>query len=262
MKTPSLALLNSIGFTNPAQKVLYAAAVLKAALVSSPAVTISAAVPVVAAKAEVIAQTAKSARSASLAVSGVANTTGYGFGELYLNSPAYPIGTPIPAIPAKPASVAVVGVPAVVGVAAVPAVVSSSVTAIKGWEEAVTISRDRSGGIGIFVYLPYTSSAGLIGATPIILEMTPPTLQPLSWLDTKASETLETLTTEPPTLEQYFYKYAKLLLGMDPTNTSIFKNMRLINGVTTPVKEVKLILPSTNYDFNSDSLQLDKLATL
>jgi hypothetical protein len=263
MKTPSLALLNSIGFTTPAQKLLYAASLLKAATLSSPAVQISPAVPAVVAKLEVIAQTAKPARPASAAVEGGVNP-GHGFGELYLNSPPYPAGTPIPAIPAKPASAAVVGIPGVAAVAAIPAIVAPAVVALKGWEDAIVISSGRvPNTIDVVVSLPVNSSGYLIGAEATVNEITPTTLSVDSWLDNKASMTAETITNEPPTLEQYFYKYAKYYLVEHSTVGSITKSTKLMkDGVIIPVKKITLSLAVTNYDYFIDSLQLDKVNIL
>lgn len=263
MKTPSLALLNSIGFTNPAQKLLFAAAALKNALVSSPSVTISPAIPAVAAKPEVIAQTAKPARAVTPAVPGTANPTGTLFGELYLNSPAYPAGTAVPAIPAKPASAAVVGVPAVASVPMIPAVVSPVITAIKGWEDAIDISVDRTGKVLIIAELPYSSSMSLVGAIPNVTEITSPSLTIDKWLDAKASTTSESITDEPLTMEAYFYKYAKSYLALHPQVGRIEKSNKLVNGILIPTKRISLQIEATGYyDSASDSLQLAIINTL
>lgn len=261
MKTPSLAFLNSLGFITPAQKLLFAAAALKNALVSSPAVTITPASPLVPAKAEVLAQAAKLARLASPAVTATENTTGYLFGELYLNSPAYPAGTAIPAIPAKPASAEVVGMPAVVAVAAVSAVVSPAIASIKGWEEAIEIKM-QGADVKVVVDLPYNTGMALIGASPLVNEITPSTLTIDKWLDEVASRTLETIVSEPPTLEQYFFKYAKSYLIERSVVGNIIKTNRLVNGVLTPVKRVTLTLAANSYNINLDSLQLSKIIKL
>jgi hypothetical protein len=262
MKTPSLALLNSLGFTNPAQKLAYAATLLKAATISSPAATISPLIPAVAGKPEVIAQTAKPVRPASLAVPGSANQ-GVGFGELYLNSPAYAAGVTIPAIPEKPASAAVIGVPAVQAVPAIPAVIAPAVVALKGWEDAILIDVDRSGTVLLVnVELPIASSNYLIGAAPMVNEITPTALTVDSWIDTKASNIPETLTSEPTTLEQYFYKYAKSYIAERPVVGKIVKSTKVVNGVTLPTKKVTLTLAINGYDANLDSLQLDKIIHL
>jgi hypothetical protein len=261
MKTPPIALLNSIGFKSPADKLVYAASLLKAATISSPAVTVFPAVPAVVAKPEVIAQTAKPARLASDPVQGGANT-GYGFGELYLNSPAYPSGTPIPAIPAKPASAAVVGVPGVVGVLAVPAVVAPAIVALKGWEDAIAISVETSGNVRIVAELPVSSSAYLIGSPAAVNEITPTALTVEKWLDENASRVMETITEEPATLEQYFYKYAKSYLLERPFVGSIVKSTKLVNGVILPTKKITLSFAANEYNGNLDSLQLNKITKL
>jgi hypothetical protein len=261
MKTPPIALLNSIGFTNPAQKLLFAAAALKNALVSSPGATITPAIAPKPAVIEVIAQTAKPARAATAAVDAGQNT-GKSFGELYLNSPAYLPGTPIPAIPAKPASSAVVGVPGSPAVLAVPAVVSPAIAAIKGWEDAIDISVDRFGNVGVVVELPYSSSMLLVGAVPTVSEITQPALVMDKWLDSKASTTPEVIASEPLTLEAYFYKYAKSYLVQHPVVGTIKKTNKLVNGILLPTKKIVLTLAATAYDINSDSLQLPSITSL
>jgi hypothetical protein len=257
MKTPSIALLNSIGFTNPAQKVLYAANALKLATTSSPSVTVFPAIPAVIARPEVVAQTAKPFRPATAAVLGGENT-GRSFGELYLNSPAYLPGAPIPAIPDKPASAAVVGIPGVVGVSAVAAVISPAIVAIKGWEDAVSIEVDRLGNIGVIVELPYSTSTALIGAAATPLEITPSALVANTWLDVKASNNAEAISNEPATIEQYFYKYVKSLLALSNVGT-IKKATKLVNGILIPVLNFNLVLAANQYDENLDSLQLNKV---
>jgi hypothetical protein len=263
MKTPTLGLLNSIGLQNEAQKAALAAQMLHAATVSSPAVTIAPAVAAVAAKPAIIAQTAKPARAATVAVTAVANTTGYGFGELYLNSPAYPAGTAIPAIPAKPASAAVVGVPAVVAVPAVAAVIAPAITALKGWEDAITITKAVDS-FKIVAFLPYSSSPALIGAPSsgidTINEITQPALQPTAWLDAKASNTLGTAISEPATLERYLYKQALALVAQSGSTSTIENVTKPIIGGVIACKKLTLNLTATDYTLGVDSLQLGKLA--
>jgi hypothetical protein len=260
VKTPPIALLNSIGFTNIAQKILYAATLLKAATVSSPAVAISPAIPTVVAKPEVIAQTAKPARPASSPVEAVRNTTGYGFGELYLNSPAYPIGTAIPAIPAKPASAAVVGVPAVVGTSAIAAVNAPAITKVAGWENSVSIAVNTSN-IHVGVYLPYASSPSLIGAqVDSILEFTQTALQPLLWLDAPASSIPETITTEPATLEAYIWKYFIEANAIKSGSYQVEDSTYSVNGVITATKKLGITVPTSGYIAGTKRLQLSKVS--
>jgi hypothetical protein len=262
MKNLATALLSSIGCQNASQKALLAAHILKAGTVSSPAVEIILAVTAVAAKPAVIAQTAKPARAATALVTAAANTTGFGFGELYLNSPAYPIGTAIPAITAKPASAAVVGVPAVAAVLAVPAVVAPAIAAIPGWSDAIDIVKSGNG-VKITAYLPYKSSPALVGAgtsaVNAINEITPAALQPALWLDAKATNTPEVISSEPATLEQYLYKQALAIVAA-PASTSTIENVsKVINNVVVACKKLTLNLAATGYTLNVDGLQLGKL---
>jgi hypothetical protein len=263
MKLTPLSVLNPIGLRGASDKALYAANLLKIATISSPQVIITPAVAAIPAKAAVIAQTAKPARAATAAVTAANNTTGYGFGELYLNSPAYPANTPIPAIPAKPASAAVVGVPAVVGAAAIPAVVSPKIDALKGWEDAITINKTASN-IEVIAYLPYASSPLLIGASTSgigsINEMTMPALTPGAWLDEKSSTTPGTATAEPTTVERYLYKQALELVAVAGSTSTIENANKLVNGVVVACKKLTLQLAATDYTLRVEALQLGKLA--
>jgi hypothetical protein len=214
------------------------------------------------AKPEVIAQTAKPARAATPIVPAAQNTTGYTFGQLYLNSPAYPAGTQIPAIPAKPASAEVIGVPAVVGVAKVPAVISPKIDALKGWEDAIQINKTASN-IEVIAYLPYASSPLLIGASTSgigsINEMTMPALTPGAWLDEKSSTTPGTATAEPTTVERYLYKQALELVAAPGSTSTIENANKLVNGVVVACKKLTLQLAATNYTLGVEALQLGNL---
>jgi hypothetical protein len=262
MKNSSIALLNSLGLANASQKAAYAAHVLKAATVSSPAVTIVPATPLVPAKPEVIAQTAKPARPATALVTAAANTVGYGFGELYLNSPAYPIGTAIPAIPLKPASLAVVGVPASPAIPAVAAVIAPAIAAIPGWSDAIEITK-AVGSFKIVAYLPYKSAPALIGAptglVDGIAEISPATLQATLWRDAVATATPGTAMSEPATLEQYLYKQALDLVAAPSSTSTIETVVKMINGIATNCKKLTLNLSATNYTLGVETLQLGKL---
>jgi hypothetical protein len=262
MKTV-LPLLNSIGFTNEEQKALYAASVLDAATVSNASFVISAAIPAIPAKPAQIAQTAKPARAATAAVLAAANTIGYAFGELYLNSPAYPIGTAIPAIPAKPASVAVIGYAATPLTPAVAAIMAPAVTARKGWDMAIEITKTTSN-IRIEAYLPYASNGLLVGASvsgvSAILEITPSDLAVTQWIDSKASLTPETLSAEVPTLEQYLYKQALAIIAKPSSTSTIDDVIYVAAGVPVACKHLILDLPATDYLPEVASLQLGKLA--
>lgn len=263
MKTPTLALLNSLGFTNSSQKAVFAAHVLKVATVSSPAIVITPAVPARVAKPEVIAQTAKPARAATAAVVGTANTTGFTFGQLYPNSPAYPAGTPIPAIPAKPASAAVVGVPAVTAAPGIPAVGSPAISAIPGWHDAIEFTKAVDS-FKVVAYLPVVSGGAFVGASTgsidNIKEMTPPALQPTLWIDEVVSVGADpSLTVEPITLEKYFYKHALEIVNAPGSTSKIENAVKVINNVAVACKKVTLNLSATAYTLGVEALQLGKL---
>jgi hypothetical protein len=262
MKLPVLAELNAIGLRGPADRALYAANLLKIATVSSPAVVIVPEVPAIAARAQVIAQTAKVLRLATPIVPAAQNTTGFTFGQLYLNSPAYPAGTQIPAIPQKPASAEVIGIDAVVAVPKVPAVTSPKIDALKGWEDAIQINKTASN-IEIIAYLPYASSPLLVGsgtsAIGAINEMTMPALNPGKWLGSKSSNAAATETSVPPTVEQYFYKQAQALVALPGSTSTIENSTKLVNGVVVPCKKITLQLAATDYDLGAEDLQLGKL---
>lgn len=236
----------SLNFLNNAQVAFYAATVLKSALLSSPPLTAQKARK---ASPEVLAQTAKSARAASAAVLGVDNTTGYAFGELYLNSPAYPIGTPIPAIPAKPASAAVAYAAAVT---ALPEIKVPAVVALKGWEDAISIN-SVSNTFVITAQLPVTTSVGIVGSTSTVIgEITPPGLQATAWMAGKASNLTPGLN-DPTilTLESLLFTYGKLC------EHTISDSVRVVNGVTIACKTlVVTVYKSIAYDDQNPAPQL------
>jgi hypothetical protein len=233
MKT-NYPLQASIRFENPGQKVWYAAHVLKAALTNSPSVVVKDLVPAVKGSPAVIAQTAKPARPQSLAVPASANITGYGFGEIYLNSPAYPIGTAIPAIPAKPASLAVVGKNAVVASPGSPAIY-----------------------LQVIFQLPVLTGVGIVGSVKTVIgEISPSKLQANGWFS-EISYNLDGSNPETillPTLEQYLYKHA---LDYDHT---VADTTRVVNGIDIPCKTVTVNLyPSTTFQPDSIDIQLSKI---
>jgi hypothetical protein len=255
MKT-NYPLQTSIGARNPGQKVWYAAHVLRSALRNSPAVLIRAAVTAAPAKPAVIAQTAKPLRVATPAIPGSENTMGYGFGELYLNSPAYPIGTAIPAIPAKAASLAVIGKEATLAVTPVSAITSPAVVAIKGWEDAVTILKTATE-LTVIAELPVLTGVGLVGSPKIVIgEITPSTLQANAWVSEIAYSLGEANpdTILAPTLEQYLYNHA---LECDHLVTDV---TRIIDGVSIPCKRVVVTLyHSSGYYFDTVDIQLPRI---
>jgi hypothetical protein len=249
------ALQANIGLSQQAQRAYYAAHVLKSALVSSPPVVISAAVPAIPAKPAVIAQTAKTARAATPAVAASANTTGYGFGELYLNSPAYPAGTAIPAITAKPASAAVVGSAAVVAVPAIAAVTSPAVIALKGWDDEIVIERGTNA-ITITAELPVLTGVGLVGSDKVVIgEITPAALQANAWVDGLINPNSPLGTDKASdTLEQYFYTHA---LQCEHVLADI---VRQVNGIAVACKQIAItIYPYTDFNYASSKPQVMKV---
>ena len=245
----NVALQASLKLSSASQKVWYAANVLRAACTSSPAVLVRAAVAPVVARPAIITQTAKIARTASLPVPAANNTTGFGFGELYLNSPAYPAGTAIPAIPAKPASAVVVGVPAVLPVPAIAAVTSPVVVAIPGQELAVTIDKSVAGIIGITVKFPMAANNAIVGAPETIKEFTPSTLVAPAWIGDKDTSTAPPLAGDlaTETLEGYLYRNAKLL--PQTVETRVGGNLVVATFIYT----------DSNFDQTSQSLQFNSV---
>ena len=245
----NVALQASLNLSHASQKVWYAANVLRAACTSSPAVLVRAAVPAVVAKPAIIAQTAKLARTASLPVPAANNTTGFGFGEIYLNSPAYPAGTAIPAITAKPASLAVVGVDAVLPVPAITAVSSPAVVALPDQQNTVMIDRTVPGVIGITVKFPRNTGVGIVGSqAKRIKEFTPSTLQASAWIDGICSNgAIYALGGDLPTetLEEYLYRNIKLL----PSHTETIIGGDLVCTAT--------IYTTNVFNPSADSIQLD-----
>lgn len=256
----NLLLVNALGFQNDAQKAWFAANLLQSCLVSSPGVQISPLVPAIAPKAEIIAQTAKPAILTTIpAVPAAQNTTGKTFGELYLNSPAYPAGTVIPAISPKPASLAVVGVPAVVGVAAIPAVSVPAVAALPGYESMVVLEKTATS-CKVTAYLPYNDSPRLIGKSAKgvgnVGEITPSAIVADKWYDTRASNFPTALPTIQPTVERMLYEAALSLVAAYPESNTIETVIKPIPGKILLCHKIVLNLPASNYDINSESIQL------
>lgn len=259
MKT-NVALHNKIGFQRESSKVWYAAHVLKAALSNSPAVPVRTAVAAVVAKPAVIAQTAKPARAATTAVTATNNTTGFGFGELYLNSPAYPVGTAIPAISFKPASAAVAAAAAVTAVPAVTALNSPAVVALPGWSDAITITKSSAlKTLTVVAELPVNQSVGIVGSQKLSIgEITPSTLQATEFLQQIAyalgQSTACIDNAEDTTLEQVLWRNALAC------NHTIEDTTRTINSALVACKKITVTLyASTSYNFNSSQLQLDQV---
>lgn len=256
MKTNS-PLQISLNCFHPSQLAWYSAHVLKSALLNSPAVLVRAAVPAVLPKAAILYQSAKPARAATAAVTAVNNTTGYSFGELYLNSPPYPVGTAIPAIAAKPSSLEVVAQPAVLAVPGITAINAPPVIALKGWEDAIKITR-TSQLCTIEAELPVAANVGIVGSNKVVIgEITPSALQATAWLDELGSQPLNgTSLNDPsiPTLEQYFWHYAQLC---DHTTVD---TIRVVNGVSLPCKKITVnVYALTGFDPLLPSIQLSEI---
>jgi hypothetical protein len=255
MKT-NYPLQTSIRFENPGQKVWYAAHVLKAAVRNCPTAIVKDLVPAIKGSPAIIAQTAKAARPQSLAVPASANITGYAFGELYLNSPAYPIGTAIPAIPAKPASLAVIGKSAVVATPGSPAIYSPQVVAIPGWEDAIQIIKSQTE-LKVIFQLPVLTGLGIVGSVKTVIgEISPSNLQANGWFS-EISYNLDPTNIDTilyPTLEEYLYKHA-----LDCDNT-VTDTSRIVNGINIPCKTVEVNLYHSS-TFNPDNvdIQLSKI---
>jgi hypothetical protein len=260
MKT-NLTVLKSIKFTNHAQRCLYAAMLLQAATIDSPAVQIQTARATIPGKAAVIGQTAKPARPASVAIPANANTSGYGFGELFLNSPAYPIGTAIPAFPAKPASAAVIGVSAVAPLPAIQSISSPAVTKIPGYESAIAISKFNDS-ITIEAFLPIAQSPLLLGSSKeSFKEITSPNLVCPAWIGLVAStvdDTFSTTAYTPQTLEEYLHFWAKETVNAS-TSGSVSYETKVFNGVAEKCKKISLIM-SAESGYNQDIPEFSKIS--
>jgi hypothetical protein len=252
MKT-NPALQRTLNFSNPAQVAYYSAHVLSAGLLNSPSTPVQAAVPGVAAVPTIVAQPAHPAYPARAAVPANLNT-GYGFGELYLNSPAYPRLTAIPAISPKAATAAVVGRVGTPAVAPIPAIVVPAVQALPGWADAIDITKTESL-VTITAQLPVAKNVGLVGSSKTFIgEITPSALQATAWLDEKANTQdagFNLADASIPILEQLFYKNA---LECEHTVTD---TVRVVNGVSMPCKTIVVKLyPLSGFDPLSNSLQL------
>jgi hypothetical protein len=258
MKT-NISLQTSLRCSDPAKKVRYAAHVLQAACTSSPEILIRQAVAAIPAKPAILAQTAKPQRPQSAAVAGINNTTGYKFGELYLNSPAYPAGTNIPLITAKPASAEVIGKEATVYVPAVTAVSSPKVDAIPGYEDAISVVVSAQS-IIVTAELPYSKGVRIVGSNKLSIgEITPSALQAKEWVDFPSEADLAATLPDVPTdtMEQYLWRNALLC---NHTITDIVRN---VNGKNISCKRLVVTLyPTGQFDLNSDSLQLNEISSI
>lgn len=255
MKTPLLALLNSIGFANAAQKCMYAAHLLRAALTNSPAITVR---KKVAAKAAVAYRPAYPARAASAAIPASPSNPAIAANTLFFGQAAIAAGAAVPAFPAKAATPEVL---AQAAVAAVTELKSPEIKALLGWADAVTIV-ESAASISIEVYLPVSHGVELLGGSSETIEalgeITPPVASS-DWLDTKASSTPDTSLAEPLTLEQYFAKHAIAFLADGGTGTDTFVN-KMVGTYSVACRKFNLMLPTNgSFDPSLASIQLDKI---
>lgn len=277
MKTPSLALINSIGFTNYAQKALFAASILKAATISSPAVQISAPITAVAGKRAVAgyagfpgstAQTAVQNTAGKLegqvfpgrpAIAAIAASGGYAAVaavSAIAPSPAFLAGTAIPAYPAiTPRAAVVESVPVI----AKSAVIAPAITAINGYSDAVKIEEIGNGVLELTVYLPIASAPALIGSTvEKILEITPANSTPLIWIGTKASNTPTAVTTVPETLEEYFLVNATNAIDSSfQAGTITTENYSLGGVIKSCTKVILKLQRDGSFNAANKDIQLD-----
>lgn len=229
MKTPDLIFLNSLGFTrsNPAQLVAYFAWLLQAGYRPNRGGLIQ---PEIKAVPEVLAQPAHPAYPARPAMTAAQNPTGYSFGALYLNSPAYPPNTPIPAIPAKAATAAVAGKPAILGQPKIDAPIVKN----PYYDPNISpiVFNSSPGKLTINIGLPILKSPiiGSNGAADLyqnkILEFTDPVLKVAQWFGSKPSSNLGDLTLADIdlTVEQSLLKAIKLYSASSPISINIGNN--------------------------------------
>jgi hypothetical protein len=237
MKTPSVALLNSLGFTtsNYAQLAAYCWYLLRASNTNIPAKA------AVTAKAAVIAQPAHPAYAARPAITAAQNTAGYTFGQLYLNSPAYAAGVAVPAIGAKPATAAVTAVPAVVAQAA-----TKESVARPGLQNACRLN--ELDGYELIANIPYDRSYELTGNNfedKHLLELSPTLAPPTVWNGIKAATTPGNLVAAnlKPTVEALFYECAMKCQQNNPDSVSI-KDV-VFGALSIPCKEIKIRIGTT-----------------
>lgn len=274
----NIVLQQSLNFANYAQRALYKAFVLQSALVSSNPVEIRKAVKSVLGKRQIPAYVGFAGTAALTASQ---NTTGFAAGERFPGRPAVPaqpasngyaaVAT-IPALPPSPAYAAGVAVPAypavpsrteqveVLPIPEVKSLIIPKIDAVKGYENAITISKSEST-IMLSVELPVVKSTGIVGSDLIVVgEITPTTLQALEWLDARAQEFPSgcgaTVDADFPeeSLERSLYRD---ILLCDHT---VVDSVRIINGIPVSCKKVEAVLYVTpDYDPSGKSLQLDKV---
>jgi hypothetical protein len=253
MKTPSIALLNSLGFTNKFQKVLFAAYLLEIANTPSPLVNVRAAKPAIPYKAAV---PAFGGRAASVAIPASPSNPAVAAGALFPGSPALLAGATVPSFLAVPASAAI---PEVIAVPAVIALTVPAITPLKGWEDAVKLDFSSLSNCLITAYLPYADAGKLVGmsiTSDSILGMTQPSIDVPEWLGLKASSVPETVTSEPVILEQYLFKYVSMLVAETPTVGMIENVVKTVNNVPLACKKITVNAPLVGYDTTTGILNL------
>lgn len=223
MKSPSLALFNSIGCQNDNQRMLYLASLLLAGLTPSPSVEIRSAVPAITAKPLILAS---------------ANTNGIAANVRYPGSPAYPANTEVPAVNAVPA---------------ITAIKSPVVVPLPGWSDAVSISAIATE-VTMMAYLPFSQVGRLFGAPTgnvnSVREITPSALIPTVFMDEVASVIPDNIAALPATVERALYQFA--LSNPDCIISDEIYNNTLCHKIT-------MIADATNYDPLDKQLQLPKL---
>jgi hypothetical protein len=253
MKTPSIALLNSLGFTNKFQKVLFAAYLLEIANTPSPLVNVRAAKPAIPYKAAV---PAFGGRAASSAIPASPSNPAVAAGALFPGSPALLAGASIPAFPIIPP---VIGSPEVIAVPLVTALTVPAITPLKGWEDAVKLDFSSPQNCVVTAYLPYANAGKLVGISTTsysILGITQPSIDVVEWLGMKASSVPETIISEPAILEQYLFEYASMLIVENPTGGTIENVIKTVNNAPLACKKITINAPLVGYDKTYEIINL------
>lgn len=276
----NLALVNSIGFINNAQKAWYFANILESVLTSSPKIAVFPAVNAVVGKRAIPGYAGFSLVPAKTIAQ---NTTGYAAGAIFPGRPqvvavpasgGYAAVTAIPALMPNPVFTAGVAVPSypavparaaqleVAPVTAVLAVDLPAIIAITGFENMVLCTATATN-CRVEAYLPYSESPKAIGKSikgvSNIGLLTAETVTVDKWYDTKASATPTTVVTIQPTVERCFYEAALALIAEVPSKGTISTVLIPVNGKSLVFHKIILNLPVTGYLPTSESIQLPKL---
>lgn len=274
----NLALFNSLGFTNNAQKAWYLANILEACLTSSPVIAVSPQVVAVIGKRSVPSYAGFTLVPAKTAAQ---NTMGYAAGSIFPGRPGvtavpasngYAAVGAIPALAPNPVFAAGVTVPAypaiparpfqpeVLPVTAVAALNLPAITALPGYENMVLCTSTATN-CRIEAYLPYNESLKSIGKSvknvSNISLLTAEAVTVDKWYDTKASSTPTTLASIQPTVEKCLYEAALALIAENTANGTIETVLVSIAGKQITCHKVILNLTTSGYDITSESIQLD-----